>query len=350
VVGDPHFKTQNIKEIEIFIEKLIVKLEEIKPDIIVVLGDLLHEHERIHISPLNKVYDFIDKLRKITKTYIIVGNHDMISNQVFLEDKHWMNALKEWDNIVIVDDVLSNTINGNKFLFVPYVYPGRFIEAIKTKISEKNIEEYDCIFAHQEFKGCKMGSIISEDGDEWVENYPNVISGHIHCNQRPQKNIYYPGSALQHAFGESTRNVVSLVIFGKELNKNDMRYTNGYYLEEFDLKLPRKRILYCNLEDLENDKIIKELNDNKEDDIKITVSGSYDMFKIFRKSVKYKKILKDGRKLVFKAKKIDLLEQEKLHNDISQEDNNNFHNVLEKLIKKESNNFLNECYECIFKN
>ncbi len=36
--------------------------------------------------------------------------------------------------------------------------------------------------------------------------FPLVISGHIHSEQRPQKNIFYPGSVIQHALGESEDN------------------------------------------------------------------------------------------------------------------------------------------------
>ncbi len=43
-------------------------------------------------------------------------------------------------------------------------------------------------------------------------SFPLVISGHIHSEQRPQKNIFYPGSVIQHAFGESEDNGLLLLI------------------------------------------------------------------------------------------------------------------------------------------
>ncbi len=45
----------------------------------------------------------------------------------------------------------------------------------------------------------KMGAIESIEGDKWDHSFPLVISGHIHSEQRPQKNIFYPGSVIQHA-------------------------------------------------------------------------------------------------------------------------------------------------------
>ena len=58
-----------------------------------------------------------------------------------------------------------------------------------------------------------MGAIISVEGDKWSLKFPNVISGHIHERQIPQKNIYYPGSAMQHAFGESKKNIIAHLNF-----------------------------------------------------------------------------------------------------------------------------------------
>ncbi len=43
--------------------------------------------------------------------------------------------------------------------------------------------------------------------------FPLVISGHIHSEQRPQKYIFYPGSVIQHAFGESEDNGLCIINF-----------------------------------------------------------------------------------------------------------------------------------------
>ncbi len=53
---------------------------------------------------------------------------------------------------------------------VPYVPPGRFVEALNIIDNEwwKNV---NCIFAHQEFYGCKMGAIESIEGDKWDHSF-----------------------------------------------------------------------------------------------------------------------------------------------------------------------------------
>ena len=79
-----------------------------------------------------------------------------------------------------------------------------------------------------------MGAFNSIDGDKWELTYPNVISGHIHLNQRPQENIYYPGSSMSIAFGESTKNIISSIKF-------DIHVEN-YELNELDINMPKKNI------------------------------------------------------------------------------------------------------------
>tara|TARA_B100000073_G_C23729377_1_gene570312 strand:+ start:1705 stop:2718 length:1014 start_codon:yes stop_codon:yes gene_type:complete len=309
-IGDPHFKTSNILDVEKFIDRIQELASNEQPDIIVILGDLLHEHERLHTTPLNKAYEFVRKMSEISKTYVIVGNHDLINNQQFLTQNHWMNAMKDWDNVTVIDDVLVE----HNFLFCPYVPNGRFMDAIS---KYENWKECQAIFCHQEFKDCKMGAIISEHGDEWDESYPPVIAGHIHSNQTI-KNVYYPGSSMQHAFGESDKNVIPLITF----NDDD----RNYELNEIDLDLPRKHIIYKEVSDVDNIKIPEN-----DDQYKLTLSGNSEEFKTFKKSNKYKELTKKGIKVVYKPKKKDNQTLSDIPDDI------NFSEILHKLILNEKN-------------
>ena len=329
-IGDPHFQINNIQEVEIFIEKITDLAREQQPDLICIGGDLLHTHERLHTIPLNKAYELVHKMREIAKTYVLVGNHDMINNRQYLTDSHWMNGMKDWNNTVIVDTVITETINDKMFVFVPYVAPGRFEEALET-LEEDDWKMADCIFAHQEFFGCKMGAIVSVEGDKWPEKYPDVVSGHIHSNQTPQCNVYYPGSAMQHAFGESSKNIIPLLTF--EDGEMD------YELEEINLKLPRKKILYMDVDAVDDYDI-----PDTEDKIKITVSGVYDEFKAFKKTKKYKKLIASGVKVVFKAKKIETKKDDEVSESVS------FTTILSDIVTGEQNSYLSETYELVVNN
>lgn len=396
-IGDPHFQVSNIPEVDLFIKKTLELVKERRPNLIVILGDILHTHEKLHTIPFNKACDFVDALRAFSKTFVIVGNHDYINNKQHLTENHWMNCLKDWKNVVVVDKVIEHKIMYNNsaesaesFVFVPYVYPGRFIEALDTlnpsehsiSIETSSWRNARAIFAHQEFFGCKMGAIISSEGDKWPLDYPCVISGHIHARQILQPNIYYTGSAMQHAFGESKSNILALLHFSHG--------ESTYEREEIDLKLPRKKIIYMDVEDIESyiiptsstsssiveeeketqkgDEIKEECGEGDttetissdiklKDQLKLTISGNYEEFKALKKTQKYKNIIASGAKIVFKPKKIskttssagDEQEGVKEHTDTDTDigGKRDFNTILSDIVTKEGDQYLYQVFELV---
>jgi DNA repair exonuclease SbcCD nuclease subunit len=327
-IGDPHFQITNLPEVELFINHITTIAIERNPDIIIIAGDLLHTHERLHTTVLNKAHDFVDAMRNITTTYILVGNHDYTSNTQFLNDNHWMNSMKKWQNVEIIDRVRHVKFGDESFVMVPYVYPGRFAEALDTLNDDSLWENADCIFAHQEFQGCKMGAIVSIDGDKWSDKHPLVVSGHIHSKQRPQPNVYYCGTPMQHAFGESEKNVVAYFEFGD----------GSHTLDEIEMKLPRKKIVYLDVAEIDEYKSC-----DTEDKIRITVSGSYDQFKALKKTKKYKDLIGCGTKIVFRPEKIsedDIIEKV----DKSTCD---FPTILNTIVVKKKDQYLLQAYDLI---
>lgn len=329
-IGDPHFRVENITEIEEFIQKLIPLIKAKTPDFIVVLGDLLHTHERLHTIALNKAYEFINELRQLAKTFVLVGNHDYIQNQQFLTENHWMNGMKEWENVIIVDKVVYY----NGFVFSPYVPPGMFEEALRT-LTHYDWKSASCIFAHQEFFGCKMGAIISVDGDKWSEDFPFVVSGHIHSKQQPQSNIYYTGSAMQHAFGECEENIIAVIDFFKD---------GTHKVDEIDLELKRKRIVYMDMDRIEEFKV----REGEKDDIKISLTGNYDEFKAFKKGEVYKSLIEEGVKVVFKINKKEEEERQIVRNEISRE--GEFKDILYNVSLSSGDKELLRLYELLVNN
>jgi len=246
-IGDPHFKTKNRREMELFVKKTIEVAKEYKPDFIVNLGDTLDTHEKIHVVPLTQSIQWMEEISKIAPLYLIIGNHDRPNNSATKAELHPFNGLHDNPNIIVVDDVVDAEIKNHKFLFVPYVPPGNFIEKISSVIDLDNINVYTSVFAHQEFYGSKMGAITSNDGDKWPLTHPIVISGHIHEYQRPQSNIIYTGTPFQHAFGDSTKKTVSLITYRYsnkfESEENEIAIGNIRAVEErIDLGLPKKRV------------------------------------------------------------------------------------------------------------
>lgn len=188
LIGDPHFKNDNAYESNQLIEEIYKLLKKNNYDKIIILGDILDTHEKINLRPFLKATEFIINLSKITKTYVLIGNHDRRNNNIFLTEEHPFLALKNKENIVIVDKVFKE----NNYLFVPYVPTGRFQEALKTIEYQKS--DIDIIFAHQEFEN----SIFSNQGDPIPEDI-KIYSGHIH-NYIKIKNLTYVGTPFQHSF------------------------------------------------------------------------------------------------------------------------------------------------------
>lgn len=214
VIGDPHFKVGNVKEMKQFVQISLKYATEVKPDLIVCLGDVLDRHANIHVEPKMMAEDYIEECSKIAPTIVIIGNHDRKDNFDFLTTIHPFNPLKKWPNVDIVDQGLVKKVKSFIFAFIPYVPAGRFQEAYDKIVGNT---KPDLIFAHQEFSGCVMNSLVSKEGDNWGRDLPFVISGHIHQKQELD-NVLYVGTPIQHEFGDDTNKGLHLV----KLTDNEM--------------------------------------------------------------------------------------------------------------------------------
>lgn len=275
-IGDIHIKPSNTHLVEILLEQVIKAIQEHSIDITILLGDILDTFERIHTQALNAAYNLINSIRKHTKVYILVGNHDLINNQQFLTTQHWMNGLKDWESVKVIDKGFVN----DEVMFVPYVPVGRFTEALDV-IGQKysvNWKHSRIIFAHQEFKGCKMGAITSAVGDQWELEWPLVISGHIHDRQKPQPNVLYIGASIQNSFGDQS-NPILLVI--DSITKNH---------SEVILEMPKKKTIYTDISQINSLNIQQIVEKNTVDMLRIVVKCNYEEFKVYSKSSEYEKI------------------------------------------------------------
>lgn len=221
IVGDPHFKVNNVAQTKAMGERIVEIVKEVKPDFVVIMGDTLDRHSAIHVDPLDNCRDFLEKLSLLSDLYILIGNHDRPNNSTYLTIEHPFNALKRWPRTTIIDTPMVKKIKDKFYTFVPYVFPGRFHEALTT-ISEE-WKQSAIIFAHQEFRGAKMeNGLVSSCGDPWPDNYPIMISGHIHEYQQLKQNLIYVGTPIQHSFGESPdKAIMFLTIQGNNEVKVD---------------------------------------------------------------------------------------------------------------------------------
>lgn len=339
LIGDPHFRPGNVSIIEKFVDKAEMIASKLCPTFIVILGDILHTHEKVYTEAYNRACDFIERMSEIAPTFVLIGNHDYISNSQFLSDKHPFNPLKKWDNVTIVDHVVEAKINKRYFIFVPYVPPGRLVEALDEKC-EKDWHKATCIFAHQEFHGAKMGAFQSEIGDKWDGNWPLVFSGHIHETQKVGDNIFYTGSAIQHAFGDTPNKTLAHVYFTK--NKGLIRtpdhfrgetiYQNKYvcFYEKVPLELPKKQTIHMPLSEV-ND---FNTDEKSEDKIRLVVTGDVEHFKAFKKSRKSLELQKKGVKVVFYHPKSSRKTNQEVAKLVGK-NKQSYHQILKAIIDKE---------------
>lgn len=281
-VGDVHIKFKNLEDVDV-LENKILEQRNKNLSFIVLAGDILDTHERIHTQLLNRAYKLVEACASVAQTYVLVGNHDYINNMQMLTDAHWMNGMKKWPNVVVVDKpvVVEGKQSRTKFVCVPYVPPGRFVEALDSQDVLDWRKEASAVFAHQEIKGCKMGAIVSSIGDAWDTNWPVIISGHIHDRQTVGRNVVYPGSSLNHAFGNDNQGIF---IFDFDGLFEDDRCVLPFEMY-ISLGLEKKKLVYIDVKDIES--IIKKLPKLAHDTaVKVTVcvSGSAVDINVFKKS------------------------------------------------------------------
>lgn len=227
-IGDPHFKINNSIESEAMTKAILKVIEDQKPDIIVNLGDTLDRHESIHVVPLCRSIDFLATLQTIAPLYVLIGNHDMRNNKDWLSGIHPFTALKYWNNTTVVEKPIRVNHGNFTFTFCPYVDKGLLKAALNTIDPIKPTWKLsDAIFVHQEMRG----SLTSENGDVWDPNYPLLISGHIHTYMELQPNVIYPGTPMQHDFGDNEDKAISIFTFSQDENQGDRQIDGKQILQ-----------------------------------------------------------------------------------------------------------------------
>lgn len=279
VVGDIHFQTNNVLETTLLHKRLLDIITNNNVDITVLLGDILHTHEKFHTIAYNNAIKMIYDISLMCEVYVLIGNHDMINNSQFLTDNHPFNALKQWKNVTIVDTYIqATTQDGYTYGFCPYVPNGRFKEALGPEY-----KLCDYIFAHQEFKKCDYNGIVSVHGDDWDANDPMIVSGHIHNEQHVGKNIYYVGEPVDYSKGISNH---VILIDGRDR----VRY-------KIKLNLPLTRLVTLNMSYEELEEFDPQtVGDNEKVKIVVTCKDS-----------EFKNVSKLSKNKTFKSKCIKIV-------------------------------------------
>ena len=253
----------------------IDKVEEIKPDVCLIAGDIFDKKE-INPDILSKTEYLFKRLRDNVKKDIIAieGNHD---NSRILEES-WLEYLQE-QNILKVfyynkDFEEKNYLKIDDINFYPVGYPGFMIDEALTKLSEKlNPQEKNIVIVHTGISGSintLPGLVSTSILDLFKDKAIYIAGGHIHSftTYPKEKPYFFVSGSLEFSNVQNEKSdKKGFILF-------DTDTLNYEFIELEHRKRIKKDFSYTNFSNLENEfeNFVKELNLTGEEILVISVS------------------------------------------------------------------------------
>ena len=253
----------------------IDKVEEIKPDVCLIAGDIFDKKE-INPDILSKTEYLFKKLKDNVKKDIIAieGNHD---NSRILEES-WLEYLQE-QNILKVfyynkDFEEKNYLKIDDINFYPVGYPGFMIDEALTKLSEKlNPQEKNIVVVHTGISGSTdtlPGLVSTSILDLFKDKTIYIAGGHIHSftTYPKEKPYFFVSGSLEFSNIQNEKSdKKGFILF-------DTDTLNYEFIELEHRKRIKKDFSYTNFSNLENEfeNFVKELNLTGEEILVISVS------------------------------------------------------------------------------
>ena len=251
------------------------KVEEIKPDVCLIAGDIFDKKE-INPDILSKTEYLFKRLRDNVKKDIIAieGNHD---NSRILEES-WLEYLQE-QNILKVfyynkDFEEKNYLKIDDINFYPVGYPGFMIDEALTKLSEKlNPQEKNIVIVHTGISGgtnTLPGLVSTSILDLFKDKTIYIAGGHIHSftTYPKEKPYFFVSGSLEFSNVQNEKSdKKGFILF-------DTDTLNYEFIELEHRKRIKKDFSYSNFSNLENEfeNFVKELNLTGEEILVISVS------------------------------------------------------------------------------
>ena len=251
------------------------KVEEIKPDVCLIAGDIFDKKE-INPDILSKTEYLFKRLKDNVKKDIIAieGNHD---NSRILEES-WLEYLQE-QNILKVfyynkDFEEKNYLKIDDINFYPVGYPGFMIDEALTKLSEKlNPQEKNIVVVHTGISGgtnTLPGLVSTSILDLFKDKAIYIAGGHIHSftTYPKEKPYFFVSGSLEFSNVQNEKSdKKGFILF-------DTDTLNYEFIELEHRKRIKKDFSYSNFSNLENEfeNFVKELNLTGEEILVISVS------------------------------------------------------------------------------
>ena len=253
----------------------IDKVEEIKPDVCLIAGDIFDKKE-INPDILSKTEYLLKKLKDNVKKDIIAieGNHD---NSRILEES-WLEYLQE-QNILKVfyynkDFEEKNYLKIDDINFYPVGYPGFMIDEALTKLSEKlNPQEKNIVIVHTGISGSTdtlPGLVSTSILDLFKDKTIYIAGGHIHSftTYPKEKPYFFVSGSLEFSNVQNEKSdKKGFILF-------DTDTLNYKFIELEHRKRIKKDFSYTNFSNLEDEfeNFVKELNLTGEEILVISIS------------------------------------------------------------------------------
>ena len=253
----------------------IDKVEEIKPDVCLIAGDIFDKKE-INPDILSKTEYLFKRLRDNIKKDIIAieGNHD---NSRILEES-WLEYLQE-QNILKVfyynkDFEEKNYLKIDDINFYPVGYPGFMIDEALTKLSKKlNPQEKNIVIVHTGISGSTdtlPGLVSTSILDLFKDKTIYIAGGHIHsfATYPKEKPYFFVSGSLEFSNVQNEKSdKKGFILF-------DTDTLNYEFIELEHRKRIKKDFSYTNFSNLENEfeNFVKGLNLTGEEILVISVS------------------------------------------------------------------------------
>ena len=253
----------------------IDKVEEIKPDVCLIAGDIFDKKE-INPDILSKTEYLFKKLKDSVKKDIIAieGNHD---NSRILEES-WLEYLQE-QNILKVfyynkDFEEKNYLKIDDINFYPVGYPGFMIDEALTKLSEKlNPQEKNIVIVHTGISGSTNtlpGLVSTSILDLFKDKAIYIAGGHIHSftTYPKEKPYFFVSGSLEFSNVQNEKSdKKGFILF-------DTDTLNYEFIELEHRKRIKKDFSYSNFSNLEDEfeNFVKRLNLTGEEILVISVS------------------------------------------------------------------------------
>ena len=251
------------------------KVEEIKPDVCLIAGDIFDKKE-INPDILSKTEYLFKKLKDSVKKDIIAieGNHD---NSRILEES-WLEYLQE-QNILKVfyynkDFEEKNYLKIDDINFYPVGYPGFMIDEALTKLSEKlNPQEKNIVVVHTGISGSTNtlpGLVSTSILDLFKDKAIYIAGGHIHSftTYPKEKPYFFVSGSLEFSNVQNEKSdKKGFILF-------DTDTLNYEFIELEHRKRIKKDFSYSNFSNLEDEfeNFVKRLNLTGEEISVISVS------------------------------------------------------------------------------